>query len=129
MLSARLLSRVWVSSPGVLLNEFLKAAAAVVGGESARRVHVYSAHDYNVYSLMAVSRISPRQGVPKYGSVFSLELRKVTATGKYVVLVSAEWGETVRTLGNTWCSHPGTSHFVFRLLLFEYDYLEVTVFT
>ncbi|XP_028037724.1 prostatic acid phosphatase-like [Bombyx mandarina] len=71
---------------GVLLNEFLKAAAAVVGGESARRVHVYSAHDYNVYSLMAVSRISPRQGVPKYGSVFSLELRKVTATGKYVVL-------------------------------------------
>lgn len=72
---------------GVFLNEFFKYAGEIINGTNTQRVRVYSAHDANVYSLQSVSQVKPRQGVPKYGSVFSLELRRVIKTGEYVVLV------------------------------------------
>ncbi|XP_026333701.1 prostatic acid phosphatase-like [Hyposmocoma kahamanoa] len=71
---------------GVLLNEFFTYANQIIYGTDTQRVRVYSAHDFNVYSLEAVSQVTPRQGAPKYGSVFSLELRRVVETGEYVVL-------------------------------------------
>lgn len=57
-------------------------------------VRIYSAHDFNVYSLMAVSQITPRQGVPKYNSAFALELRQIIETGDYVVLVRVDLNTT-----------------------------------
>lgn len=72
---------------GVLLNEFFTYASVITSGEHTPRVRIYSAHDINVFSFMAATQITPRQGVPKYSSAFSLELRRVTETGKYVVLV------------------------------------------
>ncbi|KAJ0172512.1 hypothetical protein K1T71_011651 [Dendrolimus kikuchii] len=71
---------------GVLLNNFYNVTETFINGDDTQRVQIYSAHDFNVYSFMAVTQITPRQGVPKYGSAFALELRKVIDTGKYVVL-------------------------------------------
>ncbi|KAJ8721043.1 hypothetical protein PYW08_006508 [Mythimna loreyi] len=71
---------------GVLLNQFLKVADQVIAGEDVPRVQVYSAHDINVFSFQVVTQITPRQGVPKYGSAYALELRKVVATGEYIVV-------------------------------------------
>ncbi|KAJ8728559.1 hypothetical protein PYW07_006255 [Mythimna separata] len=71
---------------GVLLNQFLTAADQVIAGEPVPRVQVYSAHDINVFSFQVVTQITPRQGVPKYGSAYALELRKVLATGEYIVV-------------------------------------------
>ncbi|KAJ0172513.1 hypothetical protein K1T71_011652 [Dendrolimus kikuchii] len=71
---------------GVLLNEFFNVIEKFMNGEDTQRVQIYSAHDVNVYAFMAITEIFPRQGVPKYGSAFALELRKVTETGDYVIL-------------------------------------------
>ena len=71
---------------GVLLNEFFTYARKIMAGEQTPRVRVYSGHDFNVYSLMALSRLKPRQGAPKYGSLYSLELRRDPKTGEYFVL-------------------------------------------
>lgn len=73
--------------PGPLLNDFFIYTAEQMAGTDTPPVRIYSGHDVNVYSLMAVSQITPRQGAPKYNSAFSLELRQVEATGEYVVLV------------------------------------------
>ncbi|XP_028165198.1 prostatic acid phosphatase-like [Ostrinia furnacalis] len=71
---------------GVLLNEFYKAASGVISGTESRRFWIYSGHDLNVYGLTAVTKVTERQGVPKYASAYALELRKVVETGKYVVV-------------------------------------------
>lgn len=73
---------------GVLLTQFFESADTLIAGDDTQRVLVYSAHDINVYSLVAASLVYPRPGVPQYGSALSLELRKVTETGNYVVLVN-----------------------------------------
>ncbi|XP_053616246.1 prostatic acid phosphatase-like [Plodia interpunctella] len=70
---------------GVLLKEFYTYADLAISGEDTPRLRIYSAHDFNVYSFEAVTKVN-RQGVPKYASAYTLELRKVTSTGKYVVL-------------------------------------------
>ncbi|XP_053616248.1 prostatic acid phosphatase-like [Plodia interpunctella] len=70
---------------GVLLKEFYTYADLAISGEDTPRLRLYSAHDFNVYSFEAVTKVN-RQGVPKYASAYTLELRKVTSTGKYVVL-------------------------------------------
>ncbi|XP_026333720.1 prostatic acid phosphatase-like isoform X2 [Hyposmocoma kahamanoa] len=67
---------------GVLLNEFFKYAKQITNGTNAQRVRVYSAHDINVYSLESVSQVKHRQGVPEFGSVFSLELRRMVKTAR-----------------------------------------------
>ena len=74
--------------PGVLLNKFFEVADQVIAGEDVPRVQIYSAHDINVYTFEGVTQISPRQGVPKYASAYALELRRVVATGEYIVVVS-----------------------------------------
>ncbi|XP_026333702.1 prostatic acid phosphatase-like, partial [Hyposmocoma kahamanoa] len=71
---------------GVLLKEFFTHAKGIINCTGTQRVRIYSAHDINVYSLQSVSLVNPRQGFPKYGSVFSLELRRIPETGEFVVL-------------------------------------------
>ncbi|KAL0879706.1 hypothetical protein ABMA27_003421 [Loxostege sticticalis] len=71
---------------GVLLNEFYKAACDIISGVDSTRVRIYSAHDFNVFSLIFVTKIVNKQGVPKYGSAYALELRRVMETDKYVVV-------------------------------------------
>lgn len=75
------------SVPGPLLDNFFTYTAKQIAGLDTPKVIIYSGHDTNVYSLMAVSKIYPRQGVPKYNSAFAIELRQVENTDKYVVLV------------------------------------------
>ncbi|XP_075982127.1 prostatic acid phosphatase-like [Anticarsia gemmatalis] len=75
-----------VLAAGVLLNEFFEVAHKIMSGEDVPRVHVYSAHDVNVYDLMAATRVTPRQGVPKYGALYALELRRLMTSGEYIVV-------------------------------------------
>ncbi|KAM3956324.1 prostatic acid phosphatase-like [Aphomia sociella] len=71
---------------GVLLNEFFTYSAEAIAGNDTQKLRIYSAHDVNVYSFKASTEAIPRGVVPKYASAYSLEVRKVTETGKYVVL-------------------------------------------
>ncbi|KAM3956322.1 prostatic acid phosphatase-like [Aphomia sociella] len=71
---------------GVLLNEFFTYSSKAIAGNDTQKLRIYSAHDVNVYSFKAITEITPRGGVPKYASAYSLEVRKVTATGRYVLL-------------------------------------------
>ncbi|KAG6458759.1 prostatic acid phosphatase [Manduca sexta] len=75
-----------VLQAGVMLKDVVTAMSSTVNGEVSQPLHVYSGHDYNVYSVMAAARVTPRQGVPPYGAVFALELRKRTNNGAYGVL-------------------------------------------
>ncbi|KAI5639691.1 histidine phosphatase superfamily (branch 2) domain-containing protein [Phthorimaea operculella] len=70
---------------GVLLDEFFVYADKIINGEQTQTVRVYSAHDGNVYPFQEATKVTP-QGRPLYASLYSLELRKVVATGEYVVL-------------------------------------------
>uniref|UniRef100_A0A2H1W2H8 acid phosphatase n=2 Tax=Spodoptera frugiperda TaxID=7108 RepID=A0A2H1W2H8_SPOFR len=73
-------------SAGVLLNEFFTVADKVIAGVDVQKVHIYSAHDVNVFALEAATKVANPQGVPKYASAYALELRKVVDTGEYVVV-------------------------------------------
>lgn len=72
---------------GPLLKEFFSEAEKVISGESTQKIRIYSAHDVNVYGFEAITGVVNLQGVPKYGALYSLELRRVLKTGEYVVLV------------------------------------------
>ncbi|KAI5639007.1 histidine phosphatase superfamily (branch 2) domain-containing protein [Phthorimaea operculella] len=76
---------VLTAAAGVLLNEFFVNADKIIAGQATQSVRVYSAHDLNVWTLQAASMVTP-QGRPLYGSLYSLELRRIEATGEYVVL-------------------------------------------
>ncbi|CAB3242512.1 unnamed protein product [Arctia plantaginis] len=71
---------------GVHLQEFFDAVDKVINGRDVPRIQVYSAHDDNVFTFSSITRINPRLGVPKYGSLFSLELRRDLQTGEYIVV-------------------------------------------
>ncbi|CAH2055612.1 unnamed protein product, partial [Iphiclides podalirius] len=71
---------------GPFLNEFYEKSSAVMAGNDAQKLRVYSAHDVTVYYWMSAAKVRPKQGVPYYNAVFALELRRVVETGKYVVL-------------------------------------------
>ncbi|KAL4719580.1 hypothetical protein ACJJTC_007744 [Scirpophaga incertulas] len=71
---------------GTFLQEFFNYADKIVQGQNTPRMRIYSAHDFNVFSLQAVTRVTERQGAPKYSSFYALELRKVRCTGEYVVV-------------------------------------------
>ncbi|KAF9410067.1 hypothetical protein HW555_010729 [Spodoptera exigua] len=71
---------------GVLLNQFFTVAEQVIAGEDVQRVHIYSAHDVNVFAFEAATKVVNTQGVPKYASAYALELRKVVKTGDYIVV-------------------------------------------
>ncbi|CAK1542467.1 unnamed protein product [Leptosia nina] len=73
---------------GVILNDFIQAASDIIAGkEVTKRVRLYSAHDFNIGSLMEVSGVSRHeQPVPEYGAVFALELFKSKSTGEITVL-------------------------------------------
>ncbi|KAH9644318.1 hypothetical protein HF086_000055 [Spodoptera exigua] len=71
---------------GVLLNQFFTVADQVIAGEDVQRVHIYSAHDVNVFAFEAATKVVNPQGVPKYASAYALELRKVVKTGDYIVV-------------------------------------------
>ncbi|XP_037292239.1 uncharacterized protein LOC119188609 [Manduca sexta] len=68
------------------MNDVITAMTSAASGDVSQPLRIYSAHDTNVYPVMAAARITPRQGVPPYCSSFALELRKRTDTGDYVVL-------------------------------------------
>ncbi|PZC80747.1 hypothetical protein B5X24_HaOG213971 [Helicoverpa armigera] len=71
---------------GVLLNEFFDTADQIISGANIPRVRVLSGHDFNVYSFLAATRAVPKQGVPGYCAVYSLELRRCRSSGEYVVV-------------------------------------------
>lgn len=73
---------------GVQLKEFFDAVDQVLSGIDVPRIMVYSAHDINVFTFSSITRINPRLSVPKYGSLFSLELRRDLITEEYIVVVS-----------------------------------------
>ncbi|XP_063831835.1 prostatic acid phosphatase-like [Ostrinia nubilalis] len=70
---------------GVLLSKFYDAVSEVTTGDTSR-MRIYSAHDFNVYSFQAVTKIVNKQGVPKYNSAYALELRRNVHTGELVVV-------------------------------------------
>ncbi|KAI5644435.1 histidine phosphatase superfamily (branch 2) domain-containing protein [Phthorimaea operculella] len=70
---------------GALLNEFFVYADKIIKGEQTQSVRVYSAHDGNVYPFQVATKVIP-QGRPLCASLYSLELRRIIATGEYVVL-------------------------------------------
>ncbi|XP_037871318.2 prostatic acid phosphatase [Bombyx mori] len=70
---------------GVLLDGFLTAASQVQAGQKVPKVYLHSAHDFNVYSMMAVTKVNTT-GMPNYGASYSLELRRERSTQKYFVL-------------------------------------------
>ncbi|XP_013171752.1 PREDICTED: venom acid phosphatase Acph-1-like [Papilio xuthus] len=73
---------------GVILNDFISAANDIVAGKRInKRFRMYSAHDFNIGSLMEVTRISrSEQTVPEYGSLFALELYRTKSNGEFSVL-------------------------------------------
>ncbi|KAL4703358.1 hypothetical protein ACJJTC_013124 [Scirpophaga incertulas] len=85
---------------GTFLNEFFKYADKIIQGQNTPRIRIYSGHDFNVYSLQAITRVTERQGVPKFSSLYALELRKIRSTGEYVVVpvYLPEPGEKVKQL-------------------------------
>nr|BAM18597.1 acid phosphatase [Papilio xuthus] len=68
---------------GVLLGDIVNASTLAVAGDLDQpKMRLYSAHENNVAGLMAAARVfQPHQ--PKYGSTFSLELRRRNDTGQY----------------------------------------------
>ncbi|KAI5646287.1 histidine phosphatase superfamily (branch 2) domain-containing protein [Phthorimaea operculella] len=74
-----------ISQSCVLLNEFFEYAEKIINGEQTQTVRLYSAHDTNVYPFQEATKVTP-QCRPLYASLYSLELRRVVATGEYVVL-------------------------------------------
>ncbi|KAI5639002.1 histidine phosphatase superfamily (branch 2) domain-containing protein [Phthorimaea operculella] len=72
-------------SSALLLNAFFENADKIINGKATQKMRVYSGHDSNVYTLQAATGVIP-QGDPKFGSLYSLELRKLPSTGQYVVL-------------------------------------------
>ncbi|XP_045539528.1 venom acid phosphatase Acph-1 [Papilio machaon] len=73
---------------GVILNDFITAANDIVTGKKInKRFRMYSAHDFNIGSVMEVTRISrSEQTVPEYGSLFALELYRSNSNGEFSVL-------------------------------------------
>ncbi|CAG5056632.1 unnamed protein product [Parnassius apollo] len=68
---------------GVLLADIVNASSmAIAGNLDQPKLRLYSAHENNVAGLMAAARVfQPHQ--PRYGSTFSLELRRRNQTGQY----------------------------------------------
>lgn len=73
---------------GVILNDFVQAASDIESGKPVKkRLRVYSAHDFNIGSLMEVTKvIRHEQSIPEYGSLFALELYKSKSTGELTVV-------------------------------------------
>ena len=74
---------------GVILNDFIQAASDIESGKPVKkRLRLYSAHDFNIGSLMEVTKvIRHEQSIPEYGSLFALELYKSRGTGELTVVV------------------------------------------
>ncbi|CAG9782455.1 unnamed protein product [Diatraea saccharalis] len=91
---------------GVFLNEFFTTVDKVIAGNDTRRFRIYSAHDFNVFSFESVTKITNKQGYPKYASAYSLEVRRNVKNGKYVVLpvYLPEPGAAVKYLKIKGCS-------------------------
>ncbi|CAB3258036.1 unnamed protein product [Arctia plantaginis] len=71
---------------GVLLKEFDREVDKLLKGKDIPRIRVYSAHDITVFQFASILGISPPIGVPKYGALLSLELRRDVETGQYIVV-------------------------------------------
>ncbi|XP_073954743.1 prostatic acid phosphatase-like, partial [Choristoneura fumiferana] len=108
---------------GVLLHKFLEAADAAASGQKVKKLHMFSAHDYNMGGLMAASRVEGDERImPAYGSLFALELYK-SKSGEYSVLpvYLEQAGQCIashlRILG---CPEPFCDLQVFRQLTKDY---------
>ncbi|XP_045521262.1 venom acid phosphatase Acph-1-like [Pieris brassicae] len=98
---------------GVILNDFIETALDIINGKNVtKRFHMYSAHDFNIGSLMEVTGISKHeQPVPEYGAVFGLELFRSRVTGDFSVLpiYLAKAGESsLQKLHFTYCDASGS---------------------
>lgn len=73
---------------GVILNDFVQAATDISRGRPVKkRFRMYSAHDFNIGSLMEVTRvIRHEQSNPEYGSLFGLELYRSKTSGEFTVM-------------------------------------------
>lgn len=73
---------------GVMLNHFMQAADSIASGEKVnKRLRIFSSHDFNIGSLMEVTRVEgTNRSIPEYGALFALELYRCKVTGQYYVL-------------------------------------------
>ncbi|CAH2088368.1 unnamed protein product [Euphydryas editha] len=73
---------------GVILNDFVQAATDISQGKPVKkRFRMYSAHDFNIGSLMEVTKvIRHEQSNPEYGSLFGLELYRSKTSGEFTVM-------------------------------------------
>ncbi|KAJ2941088.1 hypothetical protein O0L34_g10321 [Tuta absoluta] len=70
---------------GVLLYDFLEAATLLLHDQPvSKRLRIFSAHDFNIGALIAVTKTVKEQTIPDYGSVFMLELYR-SRSGLYTV--------------------------------------------
>ncbi|XP_038207519.1 prostatic acid phosphatase-like [Zerene cesonia] len=84
-----------ISAGGILADVVNATKAKIAGDNDQPKLFIYSAHEDNVASLLAASKVFvPHQ--PKYGSTVSLELWRNRVTGKYgfMVVYAAEIGRT-----------------------------------
>ncbi|XP_050355643.1 venom acid phosphatase Acph-1-like [Nymphalis io] len=73
---------------GVILNNFIQAASDISSGKPVKkRFRMFSAHDFNIGSMMEVTRvIRHEQSNPEYGSLFGLELYRSKSNGDFTVV-------------------------------------------
>ncbi|XP_026496125.2 venom acid phosphatase Acph-1-like [Vanessa tameamea] len=73
---------------GVILNDFIEAASDISSGKPVKkRFRMFSAHDFNIGSMMEVTRvIRHEQSNPEYGSLFALELYRSKGSGELTVV-------------------------------------------
>ncbi|KAJ2941080.1 hypothetical protein O0L34_g10312 [Tuta absoluta] len=68
-----------------LIKEFIQYADMFIKGESTPRLRVYSADALNIYSIQKYT-IGVSEGRPKFGSIYSLELRYRARDDKYIIV-------------------------------------------
>uniref|UniRef100_S4NSI3 acid phosphatase n=1 Tax=Pararge aegeria TaxID=116150 RepID=S4NSI3_9NEOP len=73
---------------GVILNDFVNAANDIASGKQIKkRFRMYSAHDFNIGSLMEVTKVvRHEQSLPEYGSLFGLEMYRSKSTGEFTIV-------------------------------------------
>lgn len=72
---------------GVLLHKFISMSKDIISNKPVpQRLHIFSAHDFNIGALMEVAQVKCDHSIPEYGAVFSLELYRSRSTGSYSVV-------------------------------------------
>ncbi|XP_068622981.1 venom acid phosphatase Acph-1-like [Battus philenor] len=121
---------------GVILNDFISAANDIVAGKVIKkRFRMFSAHDFNIGSLMEVTQITGSDHiVPEYGSLFALELYRTKSNGEFSVLpvYLPKAGESIAQQlhfkgceSNSFCSYSKFVNLTKKFLLPEKEFYRI----